>query len=80
MASQTDSPCRVLVMASGFGSNFQALIDAVAAGRIPNSKIIRLITNRRNVHSITRAKDAGMRHLWLRMSGPGRTDACRHSP
>lgn len=59
MADQQQSPCRVLVMASGFGSNFQALIDAVAAGRIRNSKIIRLVVNRRNVQSIKRAESAG---------------------
>ncbi|GFP52387.1 phosphoribosylglycinamide formyltransferase [Trichoderma asperellum] len=60
MADQQQSPCRVLVMASGFGSNFQALIDAVAAGRIRNSKIIRLVVNRRNVQSIKRAESAGI--------------------
>jgi phosphoribosylglycinamide formyltransferase len=38
--------CRILVMASGNGSNFQALCDAVASGQIPNSSIIRLIVNR----------------------------------
>lgn len=59
MADQQQSPCRILVMASGFGSNFQALIDAVAAGRIRNSKIIRLVVNRRNVQSIKRAESAG---------------------
>lgn len=59
MADQQQSPCRILVMASGFGSNFQALIDAVAAGRIRNSKIIRLFVNRRNVQSIKRAESAG---------------------
>lgn len=59
MADQQQSPCRILVMASGFGSNFQALIDAVAAGRIRNSKIIRLVVNRRNVQSVKRAESAG---------------------
>ncbi|KAL7901212.1 formyl transferase [Trichoderma sp. SZMC 28014] len=60
MADQQQSPCRILIMASGFGSNFQALIDAVAAGRIRNSKIIRLFVNRRNVQSIKRAESAGI--------------------
>ncbi|RYP52463.1 hypothetical protein DL768_002386 [Monosporascus sp. mg162] len=36
---QEKPPCRILVMASGNGSNFQALISAVAAGRIPSSRI-----------------------------------------
>lgn len=63
MASQQDSPCRILVLASGFGSNFQALIDAVASGRIPNSRIIGLVTNRRNIHATVRAETAGQTPL-----------------
>ncbi|CAG9970711.1 unnamed protein product [Clonostachys byssicola] len=55
-----DSPCRILVMASGFGSNFQALIDAVASGDIPNSKIISLFVNRSKAHAVVRAEKAGI--------------------
>ncbi|KAL2268961.1 hypothetical protein VTJ83DRAFT_3807 [Remersonia thermophila] len=51
-------PCRILVMASGNGSNFQALIDAVADGRIPDSKIIRLVVNRGKAYATTRADRA----------------------
>lgn len=53
-------PCRIVVMASGNGSNFQALIDAVNAGRIPNSKITRLIVNRGKAYATTRAETAGI--------------------
>ena len=47
-------------MASGNGSNFQALINNVAAGQIPNSKIIRLIVNRGKAYATTRADQAGI--------------------
>lgn len=53
-------PCRIVVMASGNGSNFQALIDAVSAGRIPNSKIMRLYVNRGKAYATTRAEKAGI--------------------
>ncbi|KAL1837766.1 hypothetical protein VTJ49DRAFT_3430 [Mycothermus thermophilus] len=53
-------PCRILVMASGNGSNFQALIDAVTDGRIPDSKIIRLVVNRGKAYATTRADRAGI--------------------
>ena len=53
-------PCRIVVMASGNGSNFQALIDAVAAGQIADSKIIRLIVNRGKAYATTRADLAGI--------------------
>ncbi|KAK4244540.1 formyl transferase [Corynascus novoguineensis] len=53
-------PCRIVVMASGNGSNFQALIDAVSDGRIPNSKIVRLYVNRGKAYATTRAEKAGI--------------------
>jgi len=57
MAQTTESEqCRILVMASGNGSNFQALIDAVAGGQIPNSRITRLIVNRGKAYATKRAE------------------------
>ncbi|KAK4467218.1 formyl transferase [Cladorrhinum samala] len=53
-------PCRIVVFASGNGSNFQALIDAVASGQIPDSKIVRLIVNRAKAYATTRAESAGI--------------------
>lgn len=62
MADQQQTPCRILVMASGNGSNFQALIDNVAApgGRIPRSRIVRLVVNRARAYATTRADRAGI--------------------
>ncbi|KAK3185374.1 Bifunctional purine biosynthetic protein ADE5,7 [Lecanicillium sp. MT-2017a] len=56
----SDSPCRIMVMASGFGSNFQALIDGMSSGKLQNSRIISLITNRKNAHAAVRADEAGI--------------------
>lgn len=58
--ADTQSPVRILVMASGNGSNFQALINAVAESTIPNSRIIRLIVNRSKAYATTRADNAGI--------------------
>ncbi|KAG5756037.1 hypothetical protein H9Q72_008087 [Fusarium xylarioides] len=60
MSNADQSPCRILVMASGFGSNFQALIDAISTGSLPNSRIISLIVNRRSAHATVRAEKAGI--------------------
>ncbi|KAI0405793.1 formyl transferase [Xylaria palmicola] len=60
MTGPEESPCRILVMASGFGSNFQALIDAISTGHLRNSRIISLITNRKNAHATVRAEEAGI--------------------
>ncbi|KAK0746484.1 formyl transferase [Schizothecium vesticola] len=52
--------CRILVMASGNGSNFQAIIDAVADGRIPNSTIVQLVVNRGKAYATTRADNSNI--------------------
>ena len=50
---------RIAVLASGRGSNFQALIDAVRAGSIPGI-IARLITDNPEAFAIQRAEEAGI--------------------
>ncbi|KAB5581039.1 formyl transferase [Coniochaeta sp. 2T2.1] len=52
--------CKIAVLASGNGSNFQALIDAVGAGTIPSSQIVRLYVNRSKAFATTRAEKAGI--------------------
>ena len=47
-------------MASGNGSNFQALIDAVKAQRVPASQIVRLFVNRKKAYAVTRAQGSGI--------------------
>lgn len=65
------SPCRIVVMASGSGSNFQALLDAVASGRIPNSQIVRLFVNRKTAFAVTRAEKAGIPSEYFNMVSGG---------
>ncbi|KIH91952.1 phosphoribosylglycinamide formyltransferase [Sporothrix brasiliensis 5110] len=55
-----DKTCRILVMASGNGSNFQALVDGIAAGSITNARITRLIVNRGKAFATQRADKAGI--------------------
>ena len=47
---------KVGVMASGRGSNFQAIIDAGVRGETPNVEIVHLIVNKKNAYAIERAK------------------------
>lgn len=46
---------RIAVLASGGGTNFQAVIDAAADGRI-NGRIVRLIYNRKDAYAAERAR------------------------
>ena len=52
---------RVGVLLSGRGSNFEALAESVAAGRIPNAEIAIVISNREGAPGIQRAESRGIR-------------------
>ncbi|MCI8430734.1 MAG: phosphoribosylglycinamide formyltransferase [Lachnospiraceae bacterium] len=51
---------KLAVLVSGGGTNLQAIIDAVADGRITNAKIRAVISNNRNAYALERAKKAGI--------------------
>ena len=51
---------RVLVLVSGGGTNLQAIIDSVAAGKITNAQIVGVISNNKTVKSLERARNAGI--------------------
>ena len=51
---------RVLVLVSGGGTNLQAIIDKVAAGKITNAEIVGVISNNKTVKSLERARNAGI--------------------
>ena len=50
----------IAVLVSGGGTNLQALIDAQAAGRIPNGRIVRVIASRPGVYALERAAKAAI--------------------
>jgi phosphoribosylglycinamide formyltransferase-1 len=51
---------RLGVLLSGRGSNFEALSDSVASGRIPDAEIAIVISNREGALGIDRAKSRGL--------------------
>ncbi len=50
---------RIAVLASGRGSNFQAVIDAIKTGYIP-AECIGLVSDNPRAHALTRARSAGI--------------------
>jgi phosphoribosylglycinamide formyltransferase-1 len=48
------------VLLSGRGSNFVALADSVAAGRIPNARISIVVSNREDAPGLERANERGI--------------------
>lgn len=59
MTSTDQSPCRVVVLISGNGSNLQALIDGWKAGNLP-VELAAVISNRPGVKGLERAELAGI--------------------
>ena len=51
---------RIGVLLSGRGSNFEALADSVAAGRIPDAQIAIVISSREGAPGIERARQRGI--------------------
>src|SRR5215467_12167084 len=50
----------IAVLLSGRGSNFEALSDSVAAGRIPNAEIALVLSKREDAQGIVKARQRGL--------------------
>lgn len=57
---------RVGVLVSGGGTNLQAIIDAVEAGRVANTTIVSVVTNRKAAFALERAKKHGIETAVIR--------------
>lgn len=51
---------RIAVCVSGGGTNLQAIIDAIADGKITNTKIVGVFSNNVDAYALERAKTAGI--------------------
>jgi phosphoribosylglycinamide formyltransferase 1 len=57
---QRSRPCtRLVVLASGSGSNLQAVLDACESGELP-AQVAAVVTNRADAHALVRASSAGV--------------------
>ncbi|MDE3137248.1 MAG: phosphoribosylglycinamide formyltransferase [Acidobacteriota bacterium] len=51
---------RIAVLLSGRGSNFEALADSIAAGRLPDTEIVLVVSNREGAPGIEKARQRGI--------------------
>lgn len=51
---------KIAVMVSGGGTNLQAIIDAIAAGKITDTEISVVISNKKDAYALERAEKAGI--------------------
>lgn len=54
------APTRVAVLASGSGTNFQALLDRFAPGADPSARVVLLVASRPGAGALERAREAGV--------------------
>ncbi len=51
---------KAAVLVSGGGTNLQAILDAITAGKVTNTEISVVISNNKNAYALERAKQAGI--------------------
>ena len=59
---------KTAILVSGGGTNLQAIIDAKAAGQIPNAELSLVVASRSDAYALTRAEKAGIASAVLRKS------------
>ena len=69
---------RLVVLASGSGTNLQAIIDACGSGRL-DAEVVHVITNRVDAKAATRAQNAGISTSCHLLNGNGSAGADRAS-
>ncbi len=51
---------KIAVLVSGGGTNLQAIIDAVESGKIRDTQIVSVISNKADAYALTRAREHGI--------------------
>ena len=64
MSTKRTDALRVAVLASGRGSNLQAVIDAIEAGTV-QAKIVAVISNKKEAPALERARRHGLSCLFV---------------
>ncbi|OQW33524.1 MAG: phosphoribosylglycinamide formyltransferase [Nitrospira sp. SG-bin1] len=64
MSISRTTPLRVAVLASGLGSNLQAIIDAIEAGQV-KAQIVVVISNKKDAVALERARKHGLKDLFV---------------
>ena len=68
------APHRLGILISGRGSNFLAIADSVAAGRLPNAEIAVVISNKADAPGLAAARGRGLTALAIEANGRKRAE------
>src|SRR5512139_860820 len=64
MSISRTTPLTVAVLASGRGSNLQAVIDAIEAGQV-QARIVAVISNKKDAVALERARKHGLTDMFV---------------
>jgi len=64
MSINRTTPLRAAILASGRGSNLQAIIDAIEAGQV-QAQIVAVISNKKDAVALERARKHGIKDLFV---------------
>ncbi|WP_455377243.1 phosphoribosylglycinamide formyltransferase [Petrachloros mirabilis] len=64
MSTNRPTALRVAVLASGRGSNLQAIIDAIEVKRV-DAQIVAVISNKKDAAALERARKHGLKDIWV---------------
>ncbi len=64
MSNSRTTPLRVAVLASGRGSNLQAIIDAIETGQV-QAQIVAVLSNKREAVALERARKHGLTDIFV---------------
>lgn len=64
MSGKRSAPLRVAVLASGRGSNLQAIIDGIEAGQV-QAAVVAVISNKKDAVALERARKHGLKDLFV---------------
>lgn len=68
------TPHRIGILLSGRGSNFLAIADSIAAGRIPNAEIAVVLSNKADAPGLAAARERGLTALAIEANGRKRAE------
>ena len=67
-SSQSSGQLNILVLASGSGTNLQALIDAQTRGELGRGRIVAVLSDRKGAYALERARAAGIPALSVKLN------------
>ncbi len=64
------TPFRIVVLASTNGTDLQAIIDEMKAGKMPGIELAAVISNKKNCYALQRAKEQGYKTIYISQNDP----------